>query len=64
MCSSDLDDIPVSKIKEVETELLQRMHLKYGDVMKAVAASGQLSDELTEALKSVSEDLVGLYTES
>ncbi len=59
-----VDKVPVEKISEFEKEFLERMHLKHGALMTKMAETGTMSDELTQALKSVATDLVSLYTES
>ena len=59
-----VDPIPVDKVGQFETEFLERVHLRHGDLMKDLATSGKMSDELADALKSVANDLVSLYTES
>ena len=41
-----LDDVPVEKLKEFETELLNTMKLSKSDVMDEIVSKGKIDDEL------------------
>ncbi len=58
-----LDAVPVGRIKEFESELLERMSLKHADAMMSIRMSGVLSDDTAELLRKEAEDLVELYKE-
>jgi len=57
-----LDKIPSDRIKQFETELIERMSLKHGEAMASIRDSGSLTDETTAALTQEAKDLVELYT--
>jgi F-type H+-transporting ATPase subunit alpha len=55
-----LDDIPLDKAQEFETEMLEHLHSRYSDIGDAIRDSGKLEDDLTEKLK----DAVAEFKES
>ena len=55
-------DVPVNKIKEFETDYIAFLHSKHQDVLDSLA-KGNLSDEITNTLKSVSKELSSKYKE-
>ncbi|MBT8400220.1 MAG: F0F1 ATP synthase subunit alpha [Rhodothermia bacterium] len=56
-----LDAVPVGRVKEFESELLERMSLKHADAMMSIRTSGVLSDDTADLLRKEAEDLVELY---
>jgi F-type H+-transporting ATPase subunit alpha len=55
-----LSDIPVEKVKEFEVEFLDFLDLKHKDLLKQLA-EGKLSDEITDTLRRVANDIVEKY---
>ena len=54
-----LDDIQPSDVQAFESDLLEFMHGRHEDIFEEIAASGQLSDDLTERLKAAIAEFKG-----
>ena len=52
------DKVPVSKIGEIEKELIETMHSKHSDIMGELKANGKLSDEMNTKLESAIRDFL------
>ncbi len=48
-----LDDMPLDKVAEFETQMLQHIRDEFPEVRNQLAEKGELTDELTEKLKEV-----------
>jgi F-type H+-transporting ATPase subunit alpha len=58
-----LDAVPAERVKEFETEFLDRLRLRHADLLKSVSDTGVVSDEFEQTLKKEAEDLVAtLFT--
>ena len=55
-----LRKVPVEKVKEFEKKYIEFLNIKHKKVMQAIK-SGKLSDEVTETLTKVAEDLSSTY---
>ena len=55
-----LKDVPVNKVKEFETEFLEFLQAKHSNVLATLKA-GKLTDEVTDTLTTVAEDLSAKY---
>ncbi|MBU86682.1 MAG: F0F1 ATP synthase subunit alpha [Flavobacteriaceae bacterium] len=55
-----LKKVPVDKVKEFENKYIELLNLKHKKVMETIK-SGKLSDEVTETLTKVAEDLSSSY---
>ena len=55
-----LRKVPVEKIKEFEKKYIEFLNIKHKKVMQAIK-SGKLTDEVTETLTKVAEDLSSTY---
>jgi F-type H+-transporting ATPase subunit alpha len=58
-----LDKMPVEKVREFQTELLSRLHMKHQKVLNSIAESGQMSDEAAEMIKKEAQDLASVYAD-
>ena len=56
-----LSGIPVTSVKEFETDFLEFMELKHKDVL-ADLALGKLSDEITDTLEKVAKEIAEKYS--
>ncbi|MEA2498460.1 MAG: F-type H+/Na+-transporting ATPase subunit alpha [Actinomycetota bacterium] len=54
-----LDDIPIDRVQEFETELLEYLHSRHSDLGDTIRDSGKLEDDTTEKLKKA----VGAFKE-
>ena len=57
-----LMDVPVSRIKEFETEFISFMRQKHNSLLEALA-SGKLTDEIKKTIEDVASDLSKKYAE-
>jgi F-type H+-transporting ATPase subunit alpha len=55
-----LRDVPVNKVKEFESDFIAFMEAKHKDVLNQLKA-GKFTDELTDVLETVAEDLSSKY---
>ena len=55
-----LRDVPVNKVKEFETEFIEFLKAKHSDAL-ATLKSGKLTDEVTDTLTKVAQDLSAKY---
>jgi F-type H+-transporting ATPase subunit alpha len=55
-----LRNVPVDKVKEFERDYLEFLNAKYRDVLDSLKA-GKLTDEVTDTLTSVCQDMVKKY---
>ena len=55
-----LRDVPVNKVKEFESEFIELLKAKHSDVL-ATLKSGKLTDEVTNTLTKVAQDLSANY---
>ena len=55
-----LRDVPVSKVKEFESEFIELLKAKHSDVL-ATLKSGKLTDEVTNTLTKVAQDISANY---
>jgi F-type H+-transporting ATPase subunit alpha len=55
-----LKDVPVNKVKEFERDFLEFLNAKHSDVLKTLKA-GKLTDEVTDVLRNVAQDLSAKY---
>jgi len=53
-----LDELKVGQIRSFEKEYLEKLSVKYGDQLKALAKSGKLDDELGENFLSEAETVI------
>jgi F-type H+-transporting ATPase subunit alpha len=51
-----LDQIPVNRVKDYETQLLQHLHTKHSGLMKDITTSGKLEDAQKSTLKQALAD--------
>ena len=51
-----LDDIPVSKLDEFETEFLDYMESLHGKLLKEINKVGKLTDDMIEKLEKIVTD--------
>ncbi len=56
-----LSDVPVTRVKEFETEYLEFLELKHKDVL-ADLAQGKLSDTITDTLEKVAKEIAEKYS--
>ncbi len=56
-----LDKVPLDKVHEFETQLLQLLHAKYQTDVLDVLASGKLTDECAEKLTKAAADIAGQF---
>ena len=56
-----LDKVPLDKVHEFETQLLQLLHAKYQADVLDVLASGKLTDECAEKLTQAAADIAGQF---
>ncbi|AEN72244.1 ATP synthase subunit alpha [Rhodothermus marinus SG0.5JP17-172] len=56
-----LDRLPVEKVRPFEREFLERLRLRHADKLKALAETGDLTDELTEIFRKEAEALIEVY---
>jgi F-type H+-transporting ATPase subunit alpha len=55
-----LKDVPVNKVKEFERDYLEFLNAKHSDILKTLKA-GKLTDEVTDVLRKVAQDLSAKY---
>jgi F-type H+-transporting ATPase subunit alpha len=55
-----LRDVPVNKVKEFEAEFIEFLKAKHSDVL-ATLKSGKLTDEATDTLTKVANDMSAKY---
>mgnify|MGYP001820446999 FL=1 len=55
-----LKNVPVDKVKEFEKDYLEFLNVKHRDVLDTLKA-GKLTEEVTDTLTSVCQDLAGKY---
>lgn len=58
-----LDDVPVGKLSEFETQYIERLEMQHRDVLDGIRDAGALKDEHRETLTKVAKDLSGLFVE-
>ena len=56
-----LDKVPLDKVHEFESQLLQLLHAKYQTDVLDVLASGKLTDECAEKLTNAAADIAGQF---
>jgi F-type H+-transporting ATPase subunit alpha len=56
-----LDGIPVSAIREYESQFLQYLKNKYASVVETLRAKKELTDDVVEGLKKAAEEFKGLF---
>lgn len=56
MQNKGLDDIPVVRVKEFQKKFEEYMSSRKGDLLEMIAAEKQITDAITEGLKSALED--------
>ncbi len=56
-----LDDVPVARLGELETEFIGKLQIQHQDLLDAIRETGVLSDEHQETLASVASDLADLF---
>jgi F-type H+-transporting ATPase subunit alpha len=55
-----LDDIPTARVKEFETQLYRFLETERPEILKDLAASGALTDEISSAL----DDAIDAFRQS
>jgi F-type H+-transporting ATPase subunit alpha len=55
-----LKDVPISKVKNFETEFIELLELKHRDTLDSLR-DGLLNDDITKVLEKVAGDLVVKY---
>ena len=58
-----LDKVPASRVKEFETQYLERLEMKHSDLLTDIRSSGKVSDENAELLKKEANDLASVFQE-
>ena len=58
-----IDKIPVGRIKEFESQYLERLEMKHEDVLTGIRSTGKLSDEAAELFKKEANDLASHFVE-
>ena len=56
-----IDQIPVNQVEKFEAEFVSYLHANESDLLKDIAATGELSKENLEKLKSITENFVGSF---
>lgn len=56
-----LEKVPMDKVAEFETQLLQLLHAKYQEDVLDVLRSGQLTDDAAEKLTQAARDIAGQF---
>ncbi|AOW06573.1 P-loop containing nucleoside triphosphate hydrolase protein [Yarrowia lipolytica] len=56
-----IDNIPVKQVEKFEAEFVSYLHANESDLLKDIAATGELSKENLEKLKSITENFVGSF---
>ena len=55
-----LKDVPISKVKNFETEFIELLELKHRDTLDSLR-DGLLNDDITKVLEKVAADLIVKY---
>ena len=55
-----IQDVPVEKVKEFETEYIEYLKMKHNDVLTRLG-KGELADDMTKTLETVAKDLSSKY---
>ncbi|MGM0407735.1 MAG: F0F1 ATP synthase subunit alpha [Bacteroidota bacterium] len=55
-----LENVPIEKIKEFESDFLDVMEMQYDEILKSLRA-GELSEESTKIIESVAKDVASKY---
>jgi F-type H+-transporting ATPase subunit alpha len=58
-----LDDIPVDKVQDFETKMLEHLHSRNSDIGDTIRDSGKLEDDTVEKLKQAVTDFKETYTQ-
>ena len=58
-----LDDLPVEKVRDFESKLLDHMRTRHAAIGEEIEEKGVLDDDLTERLKQALEDFKSSYTD-
>ena len=56
-----LDAVPVTRLRELETEFIGKLQIEHKDLLDAIRETGVLSDEHREVLTGVASDLADLF---
>jgi F-type H+-transporting ATPase subunit alpha len=57
-----LDNIPVEKVAEYETQMLNFIERKYPDILSEIKEKKVISDDLDQKMKSALEEFAGVFT--
>ncbi|HYE97149.1 MAG TPA: F0F1 ATP synthase subunit alpha [Rubricoccaceae bacterium] len=58
-----LDTVPVERVREFEREFLDALRLRHADALRAVATTGQVSDETAALFAREAQDLAASYAQ-
>jgi F-type H+-transporting ATPase subunit alpha len=58
-----LDDIPVDRVQQFETELLDHMRTRHSDIGETIRETGVLDDDTVEKLKKAVEEFKSMFTD-
>jgi F-type H+/Na+-transporting ATPase subunit alpha len=58
-----LDDIPVDKVQQFETELLDHMRTRHSGIGETIRETGVLDDDTVEKLKKAVEEFKSMFTD-
>ena len=58
-----LDPVPVERLKEFESEFIERLRLRHEAALTSIRTTGKLSDETAETLKAQATELAELYNQ-
>ena len=56
-----LDEVPTERVREFESELLERMTLRHEDVLDEIRSGGKLSEESQQTIEQAATDLADSY---
>ncbi len=57
-----LDNVPVNKVAEYETQMLNFIERKYPDILSEIKEKKVISDDLDQKMKSALEEFAGVFT--
>jgi len=55
-----IQDVPVEKVRDFEKEFIEYLRMKHSDILKRLA-KGEIADDITSVLETVTKDLVSKY---
>ena len=59
-----LDDLPVERVQDFEAQYLDFMRSRYSQIGETIRDSGKMDDDLTEKLKSATEEFKSSYVDT